>query len=78
MTLHKDMVSKPSLLLNKLIMFKKVLIAEDQHTIHKGLEATLNELFVAEVHNVAYCDDALLKINSALLANAPYDLLTRD
>lgn len=59
-------------------MFKKVLIAEDQHTIHKGLEATLNELFVAEVHNVAYCDDALLKIKSALLANAPYDLLISD
>lgn len=59
-------------------MFKKVLIAEDQHTIHKGLEATLNDLFVAEVHNVAYCDDALLKIKSALLANAPYDLLISD
>lgn len=59
-------------------MFKKVLIAEDQHTIHKGLEATLNELFVAEVHNVAYCDDALLKIKSALLSNAPYDLLISD
>lgn len=59
-------------------MFKKVLIAEDQHTIHKGLEATLKELHVAEIHNVAYCDDALLKIKSALLTDAPYDLLISD
>lgn len=59
-------------------MFKNVLIAEDQHSIHKGLVTTLNELQVFEIHNVAYCDDALLKIKSALLDNVPYDLLISD
>ncbi|MGJ8594144.1 MAG: response regulator [Aquaticitalea sp.] len=59
-------------------MFQKILIAEDQHTIHKGLEATLKELQVNEVHTVQYCDDALLKIKSALHGNAPYDVLITD
>lgn len=59
-------------------MFQKVLIAEDQHTIHKGLEVTLKELDVNEVQTVQYCDDALLKIKSAINSNAPFDLLITD
>ncbi len=59
-------------------MFQKVLIAEDQHTIHKGLEVTLKALHVSEVHTVQYCDDALLKIKSAIQSDAPYDLLITD
>lgn len=78
MKLQKGMVLKPLSFSVRFIMFKKVLIAEDQHSIHKGLEFTLNELFITEVHNVAYCDDALLKIKSALLTDAPYDLLISD
>ncbi len=59
-------------------MFQKVLIAEDQHTIHKGLEVTLKELDVQEVDMVQYCDDALLKIQCAIQANQPYDVLITD
>lgn len=59
-------------------MFQKVLITEDQHTIHKGLEATLRELNVNEIHNAHYCDTAFLKIKFALQSNKPFDLLITD
>jgi len=59
-------------------MFQKVLIAEDQHTIHKGLEVTLKELNVTEIHMVQYCDDALLKVKSAINTKTPFDLLITD
>lgn len=59
-------------------MFQNVLIAEDQHTIHKGLEATLRELHIDAVQSVQYCDDALLKIKSALQSPQPIDLLITD
>lgn len=59
-------------------MFQNVLIAEDQHTIHKGLEATLKSLYVSEVHSVQYCDDALLKVQSAIKNGTPYELLITD
>lgn len=60
------------------MMFQKVLIAEDQHTIHKGLEATLKELDVTDVQSVQYCDDALLKIKAALQSQNPFELLITD
>lgn len=59
-------------------MFQKVLIAEDQHTIHKGLEATLKELNIVEVQSVQYCDDALLKLKAALQSPNPFELLITD
>lgn len=59
-------------------MFQKVLIAEDQHTIHKGLEATLKELSVNQVQNAQYCDDAFLKLKSANHSKSPFDLLITD
>lgn len=59
-------------------MFQKVLIAEDQHTIHKGLEVTLKELHIPEVHNVHYCDDAFLKLKSCCQSGNPFDLLITD
>ncbi len=59
-------------------MFQKVLIAEDQHTIHRGLKATLKELEVSEVQNAQYCDDALLRIKSSLQQGKPFDLLITD
>lgn len=59
-------------------MFQKVLIAEDQHTIHKGLESTLKELHVHDVHNAHYCDDAFLKIKFAQQSHVPFDLLITD
>lgn len=59
-------------------MFQKVLIAEDQHTIHKGLEATLKELYITDVQSVQYCDDALLKVKASLQSQNPFELLITD
>ena len=59
-------------------MFKKVLIAEDQNSIHKGLEQTLIELAIPEIETVQYCDDALLKLKAAKKSNKPFDLLITD
>ncbi len=59
-------------------MFKKVLIAEDQNSIHKGLENTLKNIEIKEVVTVQYCDDALLKIKASLKAESPFDLLITD
>lgn len=59
-------------------MFQKVLIAEDQNSIHKGLESTLKELHFSEIVTVQYCDDALLKIRASLKTEKPFDLLITD
>ncbi|TGV02434.1 response regulator transcription factor [Flavivirga rizhaonensis] len=59
-------------------MFQKVLIAEDQNTIHKGLENILKELNIKEVDTVQYCDDALLKIKASLNTESPIELLITD
>ncbi len=59
-------------------MFQKVLIAEDQNSIHKGLENTLRGLDIKEIVTVQYCDDALLKIRAALNTESPFDLLITD
>lgn len=59
-------------------MFVKVLVAEDMDDIGKGVVTTLQELGIQEIHQVQYCDDALLKIKKATLDRAPYDLLITD
>jgi DNA-binding NarL/FixJ family response regulator len=59
-------------------MFQNVLIAEDQNTINKGVERTLNELNIPSVITAQYCDDALLKLKAALRTNQPFDLLITD
>lgn len=59
-------------------MFQKVLIAEDQHTIHRGLKATLKELEISDIQNAQYCDDALLKLKSACQLQQPFDVLITD
>lgn len=59
-------------------MFVKVLVAEDMDDISKGIVTTLQELGIPEIHQVQYCDDALLKIKKADLDAAPYDLLITD
>jgi len=59
-------------------MFQKVLIAEDHNLTHRGLESTLNEIPVPQVLTTQYCDDALLKIKSALLSQEPFELLITD
>ncbi len=59
-------------------MFAKVLVSEDMDDINKGLDASLCELGVQEIHQVQYCDDAYLKIKKAELDKSPYQLLITD
>jgi DNA-binding NarL/FixJ family response regulator len=59
-------------------MFTKVLIAEDMQDINKGVHTTLCELGIPEIHQVQYCDDALLKIKKADLEGNPFELLITD
>ncbi|MEL4306928.1 response regulator [Joostella sp. CR20] len=59
-------------------MFKKILIAEDIDSINIGLVNTLKEAYNVEIDHAKYCDDAYLKIKSAIQKNTPYDLLITD
>ncbi|MEC4112883.1 response regulator [Myroides pelagicus] len=60
-------------------MFKKILIVEDYDSINIGIAQALTEKMpLAEVYNTKYCDDAWLKIQSALANNAPFDLIISD
>lgn len=59
-------------------MFTKVLIAEDMQDINKGVHTALCELGIQEIHQVQYCDDALLKIKKAYADGAPFELLITD
>ena len=60
------------------MMFKKVLIAEDMDSINEGLNTTLFNLGVVDIHHAKYCDDALLKVKRAKLDGVPFDLLISD
>lgn len=59
-------------------MFKKILVVEDIDSINLGVVAMLQEETNAEVFHCKYCDEAWLKIKSAVLNNAPFDLLISD
>ncbi|OED44380.1 hypothetical protein AB832_02050 [Flavobacteriaceae bacterium (ex Bugula neritina AB1)] len=59
-------------------MFKKILIAEDQQSISKGLQSTLMGFNIPNIKTAYYCDNALLKLKVALTENAPFDLLITD
>lgn len=59
-------------------MFQNVLIAEDQNTINKGVERTLNDLSIPNIVTTQYCDDALLKLKATLQIGKPFDLLITD
>ncbi|MBW3518192.1 DNA-binding response regulator [Flavobacterium sp. NKUCC04_CG] len=59
-------------------MFKKILVVEDIDSINLGVVAMLQEETDAEVFHCKYCDEAWLKIKSAVLNNAPFDLLISD
>ena len=59
-------------------MFNKVLVAEDMDDINKGVVNTIKELGVSEIHQVQYCDDALLKIKKAALDEQPFELIITD
>jgi DNA-binding NarL/FixJ family response regulator len=59
-------------------MFSKVIVAEDQDDINKGVVASLKELGVPEIQHVQYCDDAYLKIKKAAIDQQPFELMITD
>lgn len=59
-------------------MIKKILIAEDHESANISLQKTLEELGIADVDYVYYCDDGLQRIRNAKEYTQPYDLLVTD
>jgi len=59
-------------------MIKKVLIAEDHESSNISVRKTLEELGIGDPNYVYYCDDALVRIQKAIEAGEPYDLLITD
>lgn len=59
-------------------MFKKVLISDDLDCINQGVVSVLQSLGIENITEVVYCDDAFLKVEKAILDNAPFDLLITD
>ena len=59
-------------------MFKKVLISDDLDCINQGVVSILQSLKIDNITEVAYCDDAFLKVEKAIYDNAPFDLLITD
>jgi two-component system capsular synthesis response regulator RcsB len=59
-------------------MIQKVLIAEDHENASISLQITLPNLGITTIDTVAYCDEALTRIESSLHQNIPYDLLITD
>src|SRR5690606_33287383 len=59
-------------------MIDKVIIAEDQESSSLSVQKTMEELQISQSDYVYYCDDALSKIELALKAGAPYDVLITD
>ncbi|WP_299683188.1 response regulator [uncultured Dokdonia sp.] len=58
-------------------MFRKVLIAEDQDTTHRGVESILKET-ITHVSKTKYCDDAVIKVKASLQEGMPFELLITD
>lgn len=59
-------------------MIKKVLIVEDHESSNISVQRTLEELGICDPDYVYYCDDALVRIQKAMEAGAPFDLLITD
>lgn len=59
-------------------MIKKVLIAEDYESTNISIQTTLAELGIGDPAYVYYCDDALVRIQKAMEAGDPYDLMVTD
>jgi len=59
-------------------MFNKVLIAEDHESANISVQKTLEEMGIVDMEYVYYCDDALVRIQKAVDAGDPYDLLITD
>lgn len=59
-------------------MIDKILIAEDHESINISIQKTLQDLAIPHTDYVYYCDDALLRIQTAKQLKQPYDLLITD
>ncbi len=59
-------------------MFKRILISEDFDSYNLGIKKTMDEFHVSVVDQAFYCDDALLKIQRAIINKKPYELLITD
>ena len=59
-------------------MIKKVLIAEDHQSANISIQKVLEDLEIVDPSYVYYCDDALVRIQHAVAAGEPYDLLITD
>ncbi len=59
-------------------MIRKVLLSDDLASINNGILSVLQTLGIDENDQVQYCDDAYLKVKSAINQNTPYDLLITD
>ncbi|MDR2122536.1 MAG: response regulator [Flavobacteriaceae bacterium] len=59
-------------------MFKKILISEDFDSYNIGIKKTVEELNVPVIDQAFYCDDALMKIQKAIILGFPYELLITD
>ena len=58
-------------------MFQKILIADDHDTVNREL-AEMLEISIPVINRSQYCDDALLKIKSAIADRDKFDLLITD
>ncbi|RYZ50010.1 MAG: response regulator transcription factor [Sphingobacteriales bacterium] len=59
-------------------MIDKVIIAEDHETANLSVQKTMEELKIADIHHVYYCDDAYNRIALAKQNGRPFDLLITD
>jgi two-component system, NarL family, captular synthesis response regulator RcsB len=59
-------------------MINKVIIAEDQEFANLSVQKTLEALRIPHTDHVYYCDDALNRIQAALINGVSYDLLITD
>ncbi|MAB38670.1 MAG: response regulator [Aequorivita sp.] len=59
-------------------MFKKVLVSDDLECINEGVVSVLHGMNIEHITQVAYCDDAFLQIEKAMLVKEPFDLLITD
>jgi len=61
-----------------MIMFKRVLIAEDHESTSISVRKTLEELNITQTEYSYYCDDALMHIKKNINAEITFDLLITD
>lgn len=59
-------------------MFKKVIIAEDLDAMNLGIQQVLKDLNIIDFQHSKFCDEAFLKVRSAIQKNEPFDLLISD